>query len=801
MASRRVLSLLVSSSLIVFLTLAADANAQTAAPPTGLLTGRVLDPSGAVVPNAIVVVRSTGGDVTSTTTDSTGRFAVPAVAAGKAEITIDGQGFSVSVVEATVVAGQQTRVDVRLEIGGLTESVRVVPARVVAGAEAARRIPGSVEILNLGLLENSRFSTTSEVLRKASGVHVRDEEGLSLRPNIGIRGLNPTRSSRVLLLEDGIPLTYAPYGDNASYYHPPVERFERIELLKGAGQIAYGPMTVGGVINYVTPAPPGTASGTFETSGGSRGFLNARGGWGTTFGGTGVLVDFMHKQADGARENISTDMNDINAKIVSRLTPRHVLTLRGSYYGEDSNVTYSGLREDEYRANPRQNPFANDFFYIDRYGASATHTFTLSESLVATTNVYTSNFRRDWWRQSSNSSQRPSDAGDPNCGGMANLSTTCGNEGRLRQYAVWGIEPRLRALNRFGRIASETEVGARIHVEDQERRQENGDTPTARTGRLIENNERRNQAYSGFVQNRFVLGAWSVTPGVRVEHVKYWRTNRIDAVSGQTELTEVIPGIGGAYSPSGNLTLFVGVHKGFTPPRTEDIISNTTGGVVELDPERSWNYEVGFRGLIGRALALDAAFFQMDYENQVVPATVAGGAGATLTNGGATLHQGFEATTRIDTASLLPSAHNVYVRSAYTWVPLARFEGVRFSSLAAFRTTSVSGNRLPYAPEHLLTTAVGYAHTAGFDVNAEAVLISDQFGDDLNTVEPSPDGQRGLLPGYTIYNAAANYTVSRSATVFATVKNLFDRTVIVDRSRGIIPSMPRLFQVGVTVRF
>jgi Fe(3+) dicitrate transport protein len=605
----------------------------------------------------------------------------------------------------------------------------------------------------------------------------------------------------VLLLEDGIPLTYAPYGDNSSYYHPPVERFDRIELLKGAGQIAYGPMTVGGVINYVTQAPPGVSSGSILTSAGTRGFLNAQGGWGTTIGSTGVLVDFMHKQADGARENISTDLNDFNAKIVSRLSARQVVTVRGSYYTEDSNITYSGLREDEYRANPRQNPFGNDFFYVDRYGASATHTLTLRSNLVATTNVYLTNFRRHWWRQSSNSSQRPNDASDPLCGGMANLNTTCGNEGRLRQYVVWGVEPRLRASNRVGRIAFETELGARMHFEDQERRQENGDSPTARSGRLIENNERRNEAYSGFVQNRFVLGGWSVTPGVRVEHVKYWRTNRLDAVSGRTELTEVIPGVGGAYSPQPNLTFFAGVHRGFTPPRTEDIISNSTGGVVDLDPERSWNYEVGFRGRIGAAVSLDATVFRMDYENQVVPATVAGGVGATLTNGGETLHQGFEATARIESAALVPSAHNVYLRTAFTWVPVARFEGARFSSLTAFRTTSVSGNRLPYAPEHMVTAAVGYTHRSGFDVNTEAMLIGEQFADDLNTIEPSADGQRGLLPGHTLWNAAANYPITRAATIFLTVKNLFDRTVIVDRSRGIVPSMPRLVQFGVKVRF
>ena len=786
---------------LVLFTTPAPGLAQPPTPSTGSVTGRVLDPSGAVVPEAVVVLRSANGEVASAATDAAGRFSFPSVAPGRAQVTVDGAGFSQAVVDASVAPGGVVRIDVRLELGTLTESVRVVPERVVAGDDAARRIPGSVEVLDLGLIESSRFATTSEVLRKASGVHVREEEGFSLRPNIGIRGLNPTRSSRVLLLEDGIPLTYAPYGDNASYYHPPIERFERVELLKGSGQIAYGPMTVGGVINYVTPAPPGAPRGSFVTSAGTRGALNAQGDWGTTFGSTGLLVNFMHKQGDGAREHISTDVNDFSAKAVSRLTGRQVLTLRTSYYDEDSNVTYSGLREDEYRANPRQNPFGNDYFYADRYGASATHAFTVRENLVATTNVYLSGFRRHWWRQSSNSSQRPNDASDPSCGGMANLNTTCGNEGRLRRYVVWGVEPRLRAANTFGRVRTETEAGIRAHFEDQERRQENGDAPTARSGLLVENNERQNEAYSGFVQNRFILGAWSVTPGVRVERVLYARTNRLADASGRTELTEVIPGIGTAYSPSANLTVFAGVHRGFTPPRTEDLINNATGGVVDLDPERSWNYETGFRGRIGGGLLLDAAAFRMDYKNQVIPATLAGGVGAALTNAGATLHQGLEATVRVESATFAASPHNVYARAAYTWLPIARFEGPRFSSVAGSSAMSVTGNRLPYAPEHTLTAAIGYTHSSGFDVNAEAVVTGEQFGDDLNTSEPSPDGQRGLLPGYTLWNAAANYPVTRAATMFLAVKNVFDRMAIVDRSRGILPAMPRLVQVGLKVRF
>jgi Fe(3+) dicitrate transport protein len=192
----------------------------------------------------------------------------------------------------------------------------------------------------------------------------------------------------------------------------------------------------------------------------------------------------------------------------------------------------------------------------------------------------------------------------------------------------------------------------------------------------------------------------------------------------------------------------------------------------------------------------------MDYENQIVPASLAGGVGSTLTNGGQTLHQGIEMTSRLDTGTLLQSAHNVYFRVAYTYIPTAEFRGRRFSSVSGFGNVSITGNRLPYAPENLLNATVGYSHPRGFNAMLESVSADRQFGDDLNTVQPSADGQRGLIPGYMVWNATVNYQVeSWKTNFFFTVKNLTDRLYIVDRSRGILPSMPRLLQAGLTFRF
>jgi Fe(3+) dicitrate transport protein len=109
---------------------------------------------------------------------------------------------------------------------------------------------------------------------------------------------------------------------------------------------------------------------------------------------------------------------------------------------------------------------------------------------------------------------------------------------------------------------------------------------------------------------------------------------------------------------------------------------------------------------------------------------------------------------------------------------------------------------VPYTPEQLLNVNFGYSHPAGLTAQIEGVHTGAQSGDDLNTIAPSANGQRGRIPGNTIWNTTINYEVEAiRSTFFVTVKNLFDRTVIVDRTRGILPGLPRLLQVGVRFEF
>jgi Fe(3+) dicitrate transport protein len=626
---------------------------------------------------------------------------------------------------------------------------------------------------------------------------VRDEEGFGLRPNIGIRGLNPTRSTKVTLLEDGIPLVYAPYGDNASYFHPSIERFERIEVLKGAGQNIFGPQTIGGVINYITPTPPREFSGSVVGTGGNRDYFLGK----LQLGGKNMLLDLTRKQGDGSRDNTDSALNDLNFKAVVGLGGHQALTLRASYFTEDSTVTYTGLTEAEFRNfGPRYNPFKNDKFKTERTGLSATHQAQLAEEVLLTTNLYYSYFGRDWWRQSSTTTDTQGGAAgiafrnDRLAGNRVNPDLLNSNQGRLRNYDTWGIEPRLMLEHSAFGVKNELTAGLKAHFEEQKRKQKNGTSPTGRDGVLVEDSVRETKAYSGFIQNRFRLGKWTLTPNLRYEFIDSTRINNLPGgVKGSDTLDKWVPGLGGTYNPNENLTVFAGVHQGFAPPRTEDIIGGA-GTSTDVGSEESTNWELGVRAEPFTGASLEATLFRNDFSRQIAVGSIAGG--ATPLAEGKTRYQGLEFSGR------LGFADGWFVRGAYTYLPTAE-QTTAFTQVVggATVTGSAAGRRLPYAPKQQLTAALGYAKGA-LDVQLEAVYVGEQFSDFANTDTAAANGQLGKIADYTIWNLAFNYRFDKKdTTLFVTVKNLADKTYIVDRTRGILPGSPRLVQAGLKYDF
>ncbi len=116
--------LTLATLLILILGLGASAHAQS---DRGSITGRVIDPSGAVVPNAKVTAVNTETNSTAeATTTEEGNFTFPQLQAAPYRLTVEAAGFKNAIRGETQVGLQITRtVEVLLEVGTVGEVVNV----------------------------------------------------------------------------------------------------------------------------------------------------------------------------------------------------------------------------------------------------------------------------------------------------------------------------------------------------------------------------------------------------------------------------------------------------------------------------------------------------------------------------------------------------------------------------------------------------------------------------------------------------------------------------------------------------
>ena len=123
MTSRRTWTRL--AVLVVLLGFAAPAFAQI---DTGVIVGRVVDDSGAVLPGVTVVATQDGTGIAATAvTNESGEFIFPGLRVGLYSVTAELQGFKRAIRREVRVSVQtRAQVDLQLSVGALAEEVVVV---------------------------------------------------------------------------------------------------------------------------------------------------------------------------------------------------------------------------------------------------------------------------------------------------------------------------------------------------------------------------------------------------------------------------------------------------------------------------------------------------------------------------------------------------------------------------------------------------------------------------------------------------------------------------------------------------
>ena len=795
------------------------------AEPSGSISGRIVDQNNNPLFNVNVGLLGTRF---GTTTDDHGNFKLEQLPLGVYQLA------------ATMVGHEEFRQQVRIRPGINTQLHMMMPSKVYAiphvNVIAEKKgifetVPGSLTYINQAQIQQVNPVSGNEILRRSPGVHVVDEEGMGMRVNVGIRGLDPDRSRSVLILEDGIPVALAPYGEPEMYYTPAIDRMAGVEILKGSGSILYGPQTIGGVINYITADPPLQPSGNISLRGAKGGFFSGLFSYGNTSDKTGYQINFLHKQADSL--GISNfRINDLSARLRLMSGEKSSLALKLGVYDETSNSTYVGITQTMYDAGGIYD-FAlvapDDRLLIRRYSGSLIHNYFFNNSTRLTTTAYGYTTTRNWQRQdfsyntyNANGMLNPPPAnftgvvwGDKSLPeGALYMRNSTGN--RNRQFEVAGLESRLQTQFSLGGMSSELITGGRLLYERAFEQRVNGSHAKASTGSLMEDEIRTGYGSSAFVHNRLaVTQRLSLTMGMRMEHFDYQRNIRRGqfTIDGQqmlrdtmlvagSSLTAFIPGAGFNVLAGGATTLFGGVHRGFAPPRVKDAISNS-GQAYHLDAEKSWNSELGLRQNTSFGISWEFAAFYMDFSNQVIPVSESsGGVGAGLINGGKTFHRGVELAMVAEVSNWWNSKnYSITLEGSLTRVD-ARFGADRFLGTGA-NQVNIRGNKTPYAPEWTLSSCLVFEHKNGLSARFGMNYVDKQFADIRNTVEASANGRIGLIPAYTLLDGMLSWRMQRfNTTFYLSAKNLTNqRYIVTRRPQGIRLGMPRMITAGVNVGF
>ena len=237
------------------------------------LAGTVTDPAGAAIAGAHVTIESDSGQkLAETVTDSTGNYRVTFESQGSRPVfekTV-APGFRSSVLEGLLLGEGATRTeDVRLKLGGASETINVTSAAAVGNGQIAT-------VSQLGILGTlDEFSTPFSV-DSFTDTLVRDQQAQTVADVLlnepGLQDANGRYSEDSYLQFRGFPLDTGASLINGlpflvDYRSPSLENVGRIELFKGPSSLLNGSnedSSVGGTINLVTKRAEERPSFTFD---------------------------------------------------------------------------------------------------------------------------------------------------------------------------------------------------------------------------------------------------------------------------------------------------------------------------------------------------------------------------------------------------------------------------------------------------------------------------------------------------------------------------------------------------------
>ncbi len=631
-----------------------------------------------------------------------------------------------------------------------------------ADRESVKEYPGGRSVLTREDLTQTGARNLEDALRQVPGVRIQDESGTGTLPNIGVRGLNPARSQRALILVDGIPATLAPYGQTGlSLFPVTMESVESIDVVRGGGAVRFGPNNVGGVINFVSKPIPQKVGGALkealtvaengnvlaDTSLRLGGFLNDR---------FGIQIQANALRGDSFRDHSGTRVNNLVLDTDWLIGETSELKGRLQYYETETELP-GGLSPQAYQEDRFQSQRPLDRFEADTVRGHLIYNRTFADY---------GELNLAGFAHASNREFAVGIPFDP-----AKPSTEV--QKSPREFLVYGVEPRFTLKGGTGPLEHKITVGGR-YLREESDQQVNRRNISTGAFQVTRDFRFETDAFAAYLNDTVTLldGRLHVTPGLRAEWAEQMNRNKQTGVEATNRTQDYLPGLDVGYELwKEKLFVFGNVHKSLQPVQFNQV---TLGG--DVGTERSTNYETGARLTPHRDLDATLTWFRFDFDNQIEFDNVA----KVYRNLGQAKHQGIES----ELNWRCPHLPGLDLKGGYTYVDTEQLSG------------NFRGKQLPFVSRHQVAMQGNYRR-GSYNMNLNGLYLSSAFSDAANTVAEDATGTIGKIPGYWTWNAqlSKDFTLSKTAMKAAlAVNNMFNESYFfrgVDTSNGRVPAPGR----------
>ena len=744
--------------------------------------------------------------------NSKGRIAISELKEGKHIVTIFIEGFASQTLEAYSGTNEVLEIEM-LPLENVLKAIDIVDTKKsgtghgylkyieVDGLYAAKKneviVPEEMSI-------NQSNNSGRQIFSKVPGVNVQETDAGGLQMGVGARGLDPKRTTNFNTRQDGYDIAADALGYPESYYTPPIEAVDQIELVRGAASLQYGTQ-FGGLLNFKMKR--GHEEKRIEVvsrqTAGSYGFLGSFNSIGGTVGKWNYYGYYQHKEGNGWRPNSFFNANGGYAQVGRSLGEKWSVDLAFTHHFYNAKQS-GGLTDKMFEDDPSISVRNRNWFQVNWNVGAATINGQLTKNRTVNSKTFVVMASR---------------AALGFLGNINRIDTLGKRNLILGEYLNVGNETRFIQRFNIKSNPGAVLVGTRIYQGNTRSRQGHAkgfDGPDFEFRNL---NDLEGSDFSFPSQNISLFsealiplsGCWYVTPGARFEYIKtensgYYSsesrhplTNEL-LFSEQVNSSSVAPrsmvlfGLGTTYRCFEDLEIYGNVSQNYRAINFSDVRVVNDNLLVDsnLTDEHGWTADLGFRGqLLRNALTIDASAFIMMYNNRIGQVQQQVNDFSTKlvrTNIADARFLGIEIFEEIDILKLLSKESNWRV----SWYNNAAIVDARYVPDNQKNFANNRVENVPVVNYKMGVSVSGHGFGAGFQLNHVSSLYTD-----ASNAEFYPDATVGTIPAYTVMDLTEKYTWSRY-TIEGSVNNLGDQIYFTRRATGypgpgIIPAERRMF--------